>query len=1012
MVAKEGEPFRLTCSSEGGSPDPVIQWFKDGNPIQGQVTWGGSRDKATTNTLDIRPTISDDRSFYRCTVWNRAIREEDKLSTDYSLTVHYIPRVKVGPFNPLAVLKGSDVSMTCSVDANPPANKIRWYKNDRLVSPEVNHTVVNVLSKDSGSYVCIADNGVMDSRGNPGKGELDLSVLFPPIVSVISEKEVKSGESISIPCNIESNPEVHTVIWTKEGDSSFRQTGKELHISRSSSSDAGRYFCTASNSMKPSGSLNGFEQSSNASVLVRVQHSPGNTAITPLNPVAVSGRPFTLTCGSSPPGWPRAEYRWWKEGNDKFDLSRAMNLSFNPVHVSNEGRYYCQPFNVLGKGTIGSAFLTVNEAPSVTLPMPPSLVRKTGDQAFSMTCRARGKPKPVVSWYHSGQSISLDNNRYRVETKETLEDANVYVLTTTLHLESLSKKTNALAAQDSGKYACLFDNDIGTVAKAETTLRVEHSPIVRHTYNKVAFDVGENASLQCKMSSYPEPKFEWSFDGKILDGSRKYYIEVTQDREHDDIFIGTLMIRNVAASDYGHYLCRAWNGIGDNDDEKTNLELVRKSAPDAPTQIEATEILSDSVTIRWKESFNGGYANTEFVISYSHDGDRWRNESCRTMNPCRVTGLESRSDYVFRVMAINAGGHSGFSDEIGVTTKINLKDMPNASEAYYDSSRDILAFRVESSSLRLVAKIEVREVGQKTGYWIPLTIVPIVTDVEEIHLKPSNSGYSDMRIMLCLQANDSWCGYEHLVKMDASNSVFLRENKGLSVESFLSGVGVIAGIVFCGVLAITCCCCISKRFNPEKKLSKNSDLHREHHLDHLDDVDHASKINQSLQGQQYYASHMDNKAILMNGNDVMGHDPNKLSALPLYATTGPRTGSNGHIAQNYYLTGDHDQLNDPSPSGSNEPAQSDLWMMKTEDGQEIPVSYHSLYGQTTSNGGVIHDVSQTGGYHASYAYTASAYNTHNDDPSSYPMTHEEQAINLKNSLCEYQRPCFFTTTLF
>lgn len=994
MVAKEGEAFRLTCSSEGGSPDPVIQWFKDNNPIQGQVTLGGSKDKPTTNTLDIKPTISDDRSFYRCTVWNRAIREEEKLEGTYSLTVHYTPRVKVGPFNPLSVLKGSDVTMTCNVDSNPPANKIKWYKNERLISPEANHTVINVVPEDSGSYVCVADNGVMDSRGNPGKGELDLSVLFPPIVSVISEKEVKSGESISILCSIKSNPEVHTVLWTKEGDSSFRQTGKELLIPRSSSSDAGRYYCTASNSLNPSGSLNGFEKSSNASVLVRVQHAPGNAVVSPSNPVAVSGRPFSLACVASPPGWPRAEYRWWKEGNDKHDLSRGQNLSFNAVHVSNEGRYYCQPQNVLGKGTIGSAFLTVNEAPSVTLPMPPSLVRKTTDTSFSMTCRARGKPKPVVSWYHGGQVISFENGRYRIETKETLEDANVYVLTTTLHLESLSKKTNAVAALDSGKYSCVFDNDIGTVAKAETSLKVEHSPIVRHTYNKVAFDVGENASLQCRMSAYPEPKFEWSFDGKLLDISRKYYIEVTQDREHDDIFIGTLLIRNVQSSDYGHYLCRAWNGIGDNDDEKTNLELVKKSAPDAPTQIEATEILSDSVTIRWKEAFNGGYANTEYVISYTHDGDRWKNESCRTMNPCRITGLESRSDYVFRVMAINAGGHSGFSDEIGVTTKINLRDMPSASEAYYDSTKNQLAFRVETSSLRLVAKIEVR---QNTSSWMPLTIVPIVTDFEEITLSPSNGGYSDMRIMLCLQTNDSWCGYEHLVKMDALNSVFLRESKGLSAESFISVVGVLVGIVFCFGLTVFCCCCIRNRLNPEKKLSKNLDLPREHHLD---DVDHASKINQSLQGQQYYASHMDNK-MLMNGNDVMGHDPNKLSALPIYATTGPRTGSNGHIAQNYYLTGDHDQLNDPSPSGSNDTAQSDLWMMKTEDGQEIPVSYHALYGQTT-NGGVIHDVAQNGGYHASYSYAGhSPYNTHNDDPSSYPMSHEEQAINLKNSLCEY-----------
>lgn len=67
-----------------------------------------------------------------------------------------VPRVKVGPFNPLTVMKGSDAFMTCSVDANPPATKIRWYKNNRLISHELNHTVVNVVPTDSGTFLCVS----------------------------------------------------------------------------------------------------------------------------------------------------------------------------------------------------------------------------------------------------------------------------------------------------------------------------------------------------------------------------------------------------------------------------------------------------------------------------------------------------------------------------------------------------------------------------------------------------------------------------------------------------------------------------------------------------------------------------------------------------------------------------------------------------------------------------------------------------------------------------------------
>lgn len=975
-VAKEGETFKLTCSSKGGSPDPEITWTKNGEPIHGVVVKGGSRDNLTTHTLEFKPTIADDSSFFRCSVWNRAIREDRKILASYGVTVHYVPRVKVGPFNPLNVLKGSDAFMTCSVDANPPVTKIRWYKNDRLISHEVNHTIVNVVPSDSGSFVCVADNGVTDSNGNTGRGELELSVQFAPIVSVASDKEVMQQDVVSIPCKVSANPVAHTIIWTKEGDSSFRMSGDTLRIERAQALDSGRYFCTASNSIRPSGSLNGFEQSSNASVMIRVRHQPGNTEIRPANPVAVAGRPFTLSCGATPPGWPRPEYRWWKEGYDKQDLSRSMNYTIPAVHVSHEGRYYCQPHNHLGKGSIGSVFLTVNEAPSISFPMQPTMIRKTTDKTFSMTCRARGKPKPIITWYHNGQPVSFDGGRYRVETRESLEDNNVYVLQSTLHLETVTKNSlaNSLAALDAGRYACVFDNDIGTAAKAETLLKVEHSPIVRHTYNKVAFDVGENATLSCKMSAYPAPRFEWSFNGKLLETSRRYYIDVADAADDDDVYTGNLVIRDVRPEDYGHYLCRSWNSVGD-DDEKTNIQLVKKSAPDAPTHVEAVEILSDSVTIRWKEAFNGGYANTEFVISYSGDGERWRNESCRTMNPCRVTGLESRSDYVFKVMAINAGGHSSFSEEIGVTTKIHLKDMPNAFDAYFDSSRNTLSFRVESTSLRLVSKIEVRETGNTD--WTPLTVVPIVTDFEEIHLKPSPNGFADMRIMLCLQSNDSWCGYEHLVKMDATNSTYLRESKGFSLENFMTIVVYVFLIAVSAALLLLCCCCWKKHINLDKKSKGVSDQ----------ESDDSAKPTSN----GYYAGH-DNK-VLLNG------DAAKLSAL--YASTAQ---SNGHIPQNYYLTDDGGVMigpNDASPSGSNETAHSDLWMLKNEAGvvggelgAEMPVSYHSLYGTNAGHGQMVEGsgshIYPMSGYTYHYATT-----THDD----YPMG--EEAINLKNSLCKY-----------
>ena len=95
-VAKEGEPFRLECSSKGGSPDPTIQWFRDsddssegGRPLEGgELVLGGTRAVPTRNTLTLAsPRLEDDGSRYRCVVFNRAYPDE-KLEASVRLTVH------------------------------------------------------------------------------------------------------------------------------------------------------------------------------------------------------------------------------------------------------------------------------------------------------------------------------------------------------------------------------------------------------------------------------------------------------------------------------------------------------------------------------------------------------------------------------------------------------------------------------------------------------------------------------------------------------------------------------------------------------------------------------------------------------------------------------------------------------------------------------------------------------------------------------------------------------------
>lgn len=88
VVAREGEPFELNCSSVGGSPDPEIEWFRNGIPIASQLQKSGRKDTPTFSILKIMPTMADDQLPYTCRVHSRALGKEKSMESEIRLNVH------------------------------------------------------------------------------------------------------------------------------------------------------------------------------------------------------------------------------------------------------------------------------------------------------------------------------------------------------------------------------------------------------------------------------------------------------------------------------------------------------------------------------------------------------------------------------------------------------------------------------------------------------------------------------------------------------------------------------------------------------------------------------------------------------------------------------------------------------------------------------------------------------------------------------------------------------------
>lgn len=93
--------MELSCASAGGSPDPVVRWYREGvaDPMDSVTRISTvNKETITSAVLQVTPSREDDGAVYRCVVWNRAMVEGIKFETRTTLSVnceYNTPRVRV-----------------------------------------------------------------------------------------------------------------------------------------------------------------------------------------------------------------------------------------------------------------------------------------------------------------------------------------------------------------------------------------------------------------------------------------------------------------------------------------------------------------------------------------------------------------------------------------------------------------------------------------------------------------------------------------------------------------------------------------------------------------------------------------------------------------------------------------------------------------------------------------------------------------------------------------------------
>merc|ERR550519_2421067 len=104
------------------------------------------------------------------------------------------------------------------------------------------------------------------------------------------------------------------------------------------------------------------------------------------------------------------------------------------------GKYFCQPINEFGEGTVAEAMLEIYLKPKIVLSLE-NKVAKIGDTEFSLTCAGLSKPESQLTWFKDGQKIDSSSS----------------------NLFQVSESQDQLGLNDKGHYKCQFKNQVGVI---------------------------------------------------------------------------------------------------------------------------------------------------------------------------------------------------------------------------------------------------------------------------------------------------------------------------------------------------------------------------------------------------------------------------------------------------------------------------------------------------------------------------------------------------------------------
>ncbi|CAH0564810.1 unnamed protein product [Brassicogethes aeneus] len=695
--AAAGEDIVLECSPPKGTPEPVVYWKKDGQPL----TIEKRLKLVDGSNLAITDTKPSDQGRYQCIAKNTAgVRE----STIAILKVYVKPYMVRSPQD-VTALAGSTVEFACGVGGDPVPD-VLWRRNapggtmplgrvrvleDRTLKLE------RITLMDQGVYTCEADNsaGVVSASGM-------LTVHVAPLFNVRpSAQTIEQGQEVTFQCNAQGSPQPF-IFWSFEGDRALVYPGSSSGNFEAFTSLEGHSTLILKNAqVQHSGTViicSAVNAAGSVSTRTRLTvtskedrpppviiRGPSNQSL-PIHSVAY------LTCEAN--GNPKPVISWYKEGipvsaSDRINMTNPSHIEIYNLRKEDSGSYTCVASSRGGKATWTGNLLVENpknpninlfKAPeSIMLPGPPSRPHALNQSEGSVTI-TWGQNNKIGSSSLLGYQVELFGREEGVTPTWTTVARRVTGQTYTQHLLTpnvpytfivRAENTHGLGPPSQLSEPVIVGPDTAqnwgnpeVTILSEARANLVSSNVVKlldaiptsSTAIKLVWDVLDNLFVEGLYIYYV------AVDNNNLDSPPRTYSMLTVLHTGDST---TFVVNNLEKwSKYEFFIVPFYKSVEGQPSNSRTARTLEDVPKEPPTNMEARLLNSTAVHLKWKSplpvSLNGELQGFKVEVK-TNNSETLEAISVGPTPSLLLTNLTSGISYFVRVAASTRAGLGPFS---------------------------------------------------------------------------------------------------------------------------------------------------------------------------------------------------------------------------------------------------------------------------------------------------------------------------------------------------------------